>query len=79
LIFEKERVVPEKFGEYSSDLKVRYEAQSIAHSRAERKLNDLEHQFEEEREKRSGLKGELLQNLETEKQVRKIFLCVKLK
>ncbi len=50
------------------EIKARYDAQLIAHERTERKLEDAEKQLEQEREKNSQLRAELMKGIEIEKE-----------
>jgi hypothetical protein len=51
------------------DIKARFDKELIEHERSERKLDEIEHQLNQEREKSSGIREELLKAVENEKEV----------
>ncbi len=57
--------------EYAEDLKAKYEAQLIAHSRLEKRNKELEKQIENERRKGKSSHQDLVRQLEEEKIARK--------
>jgi len=61
----------QKEKEYAEDLKAKYEAQVIAHTRTEKRVKELEKQMEYERRKMKASNAELVRSLEDEKLARK--------
>lgn len=56
-----------KQGEYAEDLKAKYDAQVIAHTRTEKRIKELEKQTESERRQAKARISELTNSLESEK------------
>lgn len=61
----------QKEKDYAEDLKAKYEAQVIAHTRTEKRTKDLEKQIEQERRKLNSSNSELKRQLDEEKIARK--------
>lgn len=61
----------QKEKDYAEDLKAKYEAQVIAHTRTEKRIKELEKQLEFERRKLKTTNTELVRSLEEEKIARK--------
>ncbi len=63
----------QKEKEYAEDIKAKYEAQVIAHTRTEKKMKDVERQLENERRKLKSTNTELTKSLEEERISRKMI------
>jgi hypothetical protein len=61
----------QKEKDYAEDLKAKYEAQVIAHSRTEKRVRELEKALDNERRKLKATNSELVKSLEEEKIARK--------
>lgn len=61
----------QKEKEFAEDIKAKYEAQVIAHSRTEKRVRELEKALEQERRKLKSTNTELVRSLEEEKIQRK--------
>ena len=59
--------------DYAEDLKAKYEAQVIAHTRTEKKMREAERQAENERRQLRTVNSELQRSLEDEKISRKMI------
>ena len=59
--------------EYAEDIKAKYEAQVIAHSRTEKKMKEVERQLGNESKKLKSTNTELVKSLEEERIARKMI------